>query len=98
MKRIELSAGVTRVRLAPEDAADFRPVLFSDAGGTFLRQTGFACEERPVYRLEPSRGGGEVKQPASARCRGRHTVVLISCVLPLLESETVNGSISGIVT
>ena len=65
MKRIELSAGVTRVRLAPEDAADFRPVLFSDAGGTFLRQTGFACEERPVYRLEPSRGGGEVKRTAN---------------------------------
>ena len=54
MKRTELSEGVVRVVLDPEDAEAFEPAVFADAAGTFLVQTGFSRGERPVYRPDPA--------------------------------------------
>ena len=65
MKRTELFPGVTRIRLAAEDAAAFEPILFEDGGGVFLAQTGFTRAERPVFRLDPSAGDGSVRQTAN---------------------------------
>ena len=64
MKRFELGDGVERIVLQPEDEECFGPVAFTDAAGTFLTQTGFSCAERPVYRLDPSAGEGDVRQTA----------------------------------
>ncbi len=65
MNRTILADGVTRITLEPGDAAAFEPVVFTDPEGTFLTQTGFRCAERPVYRLKPSAGTGEIKQTAN---------------------------------
>lgn len=65
MRRIELSPGVTRVTLETEDASLFRDVSFSDASGEYLRQTGYACAPRPVYRLKAAGEGGAVKRTAN---------------------------------
>ena len=40
MKRTELFPGVTRIRLAAEDAAAFEPILFEDGGGGFRGRSG----------------------------------------------------------
>ena len=60
-----MSEGVTRVVLKPEDALHFEPVAFTNASGSFLTMTGFSCMERPVYRLEPEAGEGNVRQTAN---------------------------------
>ncbi len=65
MKRVLLSEGVERVCLSPDEAGRFEPVAFSDAGGEFLRQTGFECAPRPVWRIESVQGDGSVKQTAN---------------------------------
>ena len=65
MKKIELDKGVTRVILSASEGSSFEPVAFTDAAGTFLTQTGFRCEERPVYRLTPATGDGDVRQTAN---------------------------------
>lgn len=65
MRQVELSSGVTRVTLSPEDAAGFKPIPFADASGEYLRQSGFACAERPVYRLRSGSEGGAVKRTAN---------------------------------
>lgn len=65
MKKTELSKGVTRVILGVGEGSSFEPVVFTDAAGTFLTQTGFRCEERPVYRLAPAAGNGDVRQTAN---------------------------------
>ena len=65
MKRIQLSEGVERVCLDPAEAAGFAPVVFSDANGEYLRQTGLRCAERPVWRLAPASGEGAVRQTAN---------------------------------
>ena len=65
MNKVVLSEGVTRVVLKPEDAEGFEPVAFADAAGTFLILTGFSCAERPVYRLEPEAGEGNIRQTAN---------------------------------
>ncbi len=64
MQRIELSEGIVRVKLAVDEAAGFAPIPFVDETGEYLRQVGFACEERPVYRLK-GHAGGEVKRTAN---------------------------------
>ena len=51
--------------MKPEDAEHFEPVAFTDAAGTFLTMTGFSCTKRPVYRLEPDAGEGNVRQTAN---------------------------------
>ena len=65
MRRTELSEGITRVRLMPDDAAFFRDIAFSDGDGAYLTQVGFSCSKRSVYRLEASGGAGEVKRTAN---------------------------------
>ena len=65
MKRIELSAGVTRIILQPAEDAVFESIVFADEGGEFLRQTGFNCTERPVYRMAPTAGEGKLRQTAN---------------------------------
>ena len=65
MRRDELYPGVTRVRLETEDAALFRDVSFADVSGEYLRQTGFACTVRPVYRLKAVGEDGAVKRTAN---------------------------------
>ena len=65
MRRTELSSGVTRVTLASEDAALFRDISFADEAGEYLRQVGFACAPRPVYRLKSAEDGGAVKRTAN---------------------------------
>ena len=64
MQRIELSEGVVRVTLTVDEAAGFAPIPFVDETGEYLRQVGFACEERPVYRLK-GHAGGAVKRTAN---------------------------------
>ena len=64
MIRTELSPGVTRITLSAGDADDFRPVAFED-DGAFLTQTGFVCRPRPVYRLDPASGDGDIRQTAN---------------------------------
>ena len=64
-RKMKLSEGVIRITLQPGDADKFEPVAFSDAAGTFLTQTGFRCEERPVYRLEKAAGEGSIRQTAN---------------------------------
>ena len=56
MKKIELEKGITRVILNVSEGSSFEPAAFADAAGTFLTQTGFSCEKRPVYRLVPAAG------------------------------------------
>ena len=65
MERIQLGDGVERVILRPGDAEHFEPLAFGDDEGIFLTQTGFSCTERPVYRLDPSAGDGNVRQTAN---------------------------------
>ena len=65
MKKIQISPGVTRILLAAEDAAAFEPVVFADGQGIYLRQTGFSWAERPVYRLDPDAGEGDIRQTAN---------------------------------
>ena len=65
MKRVRLGEGVERVCLAPEEAGRFEPVAFSDGRGEYLRQVGFDCAPRPVWRLESVEGDGAVKQTAN---------------------------------
>ncbi len=65
MKRTELSEGIVRIVLDPEDAEAFEPAVFADAAGTFLVQTGFSRGERPVYRPDPAAGGGSIRQTAN---------------------------------
>ena len=65
MERIQLGDGVERVILQPGDAEHFEPLAFGDDEGIFLTQTGFSCTERPVYRLDPSAGDGNVRQTAN---------------------------------
>ena len=60
-----LSEGVSRILLKPEDAEHFEPVAFMDAAGAFLTLTEFSCADRPVYRLEPEAGEGNVRQTAN---------------------------------
>ena len=64
MERKEISQGITRVRLRPEDAPLSSPVIFSDGGTGFLSLTAFESEPRPVYRLRES-GESEVRQTAN---------------------------------
>ena len=65
MKKNEMMPGVTRITLAAEDSAAFRPIAFGDAEGVFLTQTGFSSVPRPVYRLDPRAGDGAVRQTAN---------------------------------
>ena len=65
MKKIELEKGITRVILNVSEGSSFEPAAFADAVGTFLTQTGFSCEKRPVYRLVPAAGDGDVRQTAN---------------------------------
>ena len=65
MKRTVLSEGITRITLAPKDESGFQPVRFTDGGGEYLCQAGFRCAERPVYRLRPEGGEGDVRQTAN---------------------------------
>ena len=65
MKRTVLSEGITRITLAPEDESGFQPVRFTDGGGEYLCQAGFRCAERPVHRLRPEGGEGDVRQTAN---------------------------------
>ena len=65
MKKTVPEEGVIRVVLRPEDTAGFEPLTFADAAGTFLKQTGFRCAERPVYRLDTADGEGNVRQTAN---------------------------------
>ena len=64
MERKEISHGITRVRLRPEDAPLSSPVIFSDGGTDFLSLTAFESEPRPVYRLRES-CESEVRQTAN---------------------------------
>ena len=61
MERTRLFEGAERVRFSPAEAESFAPVVFSDARGEFLRQTELRWTPRPVYRLGPARGEGEVE-------------------------------------
>ena len=83
VKRFELGDGVERIVLQPEDEECFGPVAFTDAAGTFLMQTGFSCEERPVYRLDPSAGEGDVRQTANGEVvvfdEGERRLQYMSC-------------------
>ena len=65
MKRTFTEDGVIRIELEPLDGDVFAPVEFMNADGVFLTQTGFRRTERPVYRLKPSAGEGEVRQTAN---------------------------------
>ena len=65
MKRIQLGEGVERICIAPDEAGGFRPIAFCDGRGEFLRHDGLTCAPRPVYRLEPAKGDGAVKQTAN---------------------------------
>lgn len=65
MKRMEIAPGVTRIELVPEEAGNFAPIGFSDAGGEYLRQTAFEAAARPVYRLSEAGTEGAVKQTAN---------------------------------
>ena len=65
MKCIELSPGVTRVSLTPNDATGFEPLAFADAAGTFLRHAAFEVRPRPVYQLAQTDAEGAVKQTAN---------------------------------
>ena len=65
MERTIMSEGITRVVLRPEDASGFRTITFSDGNGAFLTQTGFACRERPVFRLDSAAGAGDVHRTAN---------------------------------
>ena len=65
MERTITSEGITRVVLRPEDASGFRTITFSDGNGAFLTQTGFACRERPVFRLDSAAGAGDVHRTAN---------------------------------
>lgn len=65
MKKTILSDGMTRIILTPEDADAFQEVRFADRRGEYLRQTGFHCQERPVYRLNPAAGAGNIRQTAN---------------------------------
>ena len=65
MKRNEIIPGVTRITLAAEDSAAFRPITFKDAEEVFLTQTGFSSDSRPVYRLDPRAGDGDIRQTAN---------------------------------
>ena len=65
MKRTVLDSGAVRVVLRPRDAEAFEPEAFTDGTGTYLTQTGFRCAERPVYRLGPAAGDGQVRQTAN---------------------------------
>ncbi len=79
MKRIQLSPCATRIRLTPEDAESFEPVVFSDASGDFLIQTRFECSPRPVRRLCPDAGKTNVLQTANGEVStfdGRETELL----------------------
>ena len=62
---MEIAPGVTRIELVPEEAGNFAPIGFSDAGGEYLRQTAFEAAARPVYRLSEAGTEGAVKQTAN---------------------------------
>ena len=64
MNRSELSHGVTRLRLGPEDCRPFTPVPFCDGSGEYLRLAGCAFTPRPVWRLCGG-DGGEIRQTAN---------------------------------
>ena len=65
MARIELSPGVTRIRLEPSGREPFRPVSFRDGAGEFLCLSECTFSPRPVFRLSGEEGEGEVKQTAN---------------------------------
>lgn len=65
MNKNEIMPGVTRVTLAAEDSAAFRPIMFGDEAGVFLTQTGFSSAPRPVYRMDPQAGDGAVRRTAN---------------------------------
>ena len=65
MNKNEIMPGVTRVTLAAEDSAAFRPITFGDEAGVFLTQTGFSSAPRPVYRMDPRAGDGAVRRTAN---------------------------------
>ena len=65
MKKTVLCEGITRITLIPEDESGFQPVRFTDGGGEYLCQAGFRCVERPVYRLKPEGGEGNIRQTAN---------------------------------
>ena len=79
MERIQLSPYATRIRLTPEDAEHFAPVVFSDDSGDFLVQTRFECSPKPVRRLCPDAGQTNVLQTANGEVStfdGRETELL----------------------
>ena len=65
MTRIELSPGVTRIRLNPADCEPFVPVSFRDSTGTYLTQTDCVFTPRTVWRLSEDSGSEEVRQTAN---------------------------------
>ena len=65
MTLLELSPGITRIRILSGESPSASPVLFSDEHGEYLRQTGCVFSPRPVWRLSGSENGGEVKQTAN---------------------------------
>ena len=65
MQRTDISAGITEIRLDPEDCASFLPISFLDGGTEFLRQTGCSFSSRPVRRLTGSGEEAEVRQTAN---------------------------------
>lgn len=65
MKKTELCEGTVRITLEPADASGFQQIPFSDDSGEYLRHTAFRCVERPVYRLDPSAGEGNVRKTAN---------------------------------
>lgn len=65
MKKTELCEGTVRITLEPADASGFQQIPFSDDSGEYLRHMAFRCVERPVYRLDPSAGEGNVRKTAN---------------------------------
>ena len=65
MTLLELSPGITRIRILSGESRSDAPVPFSDEHGEYLRQTGCVFSPRPVWRLSGSENGGEVKQTAN---------------------------------
>ena len=65
MRQIQVSDGIIRVLLSPEDCQPFHPVSFHDAAGEYLSQTGCGFTPRPVFRLSGDADQGEVRQTAN---------------------------------
>ena len=65
MVRIEVSPGITRIRLDPGSRETFTPVSFRDEQGEYLCQTDCVFAPRPVWRFSGTDGSSEVKQTAN---------------------------------